>query len=284
MRKFLSSIVLIITAMLFFCGCEDKNYNDQQYTVTPMSTKPGVISMKDVNSSGTTSGVFTVKEAEVIGNSVLLVTYQFKNSASYSRSFGELLGWGAVHAYQDDVILEGTPEGNMTINTEVQSGAAIDIKTRYKLINGTDPITVIAQDDWLLFSDATYVNKEITLGTVMNENFASNSVYGNEITKATLADNGTMTIFNSFANNGSTAVTPASAVAVQAFQGTERLSIVGEGMTDETHYQKYYYVEPGQRTDLSTTFRLNNNNEDVTVYLTVPSSAEIYAKQVYKVK
>lgn len=285
MRKFLSSIILILTAMLLCCGCagsEEKKYNAEGVSVRFLSPRTEVVSMKDIDPADIDkSGIFTVKEAKLSGSS-LLVTYQFNNNASYARTFNDVLGWGGVQTYQEGVRIEGTNVGDITLNTSVMGGASVDIQKKYTLRNTTDPVTIIVQDDFLLFSMTTYVHKEIGFGVVIDEKYAESPVNSVGITGATKGD-GKVIVNYSFTNNQDTAVTPASAVAVQAFQGEKKLDIIQESMTDETHYLKYYYVEPDQKADLFTTFKLKNNEEDVTVYLTVPSSAEIYAKQVYKV-
>ena len=283
MKKILSSIILIMTVMLLCCGCS--NYNDQQVNVTGLSAVTGVISMKDVKPSETDkSGVFTIKSAEFKGDFGLLITYQFNNKASYSQSFGELLGWGGVDAYQEGVELEGSVIGDININTEVMGESSAEMQVQYRVRNKTDPVTIIAKDDWLLFSGKTYLYKELTLGTVIEENFVESSPYTNQITGASLYNDGKIMVKYSFTNSQGEKITPASVLAVQAFQGNTRLELIEESKKDETHYLKNYYVKNGEKVDLSATFKLANDKEDVTVYLTVPETAKIYAKNVYPIK
>lgn len=296
MRKVLSSIILIMTAMVLFCGCgnnnteenekkEDSNYCTEMSAVKPISVRTDVISMKDINPSNIDkSGAVKLKEARLTNDSTLLVTYTFNNKESYSRSLYGLLDCGSLSAYQEGVEISGSYVGDIDAFTDVMSGAIVDIKKEYSLRNSYDPITLHTYSTHLFWGGETFIHKELEIGTSFDEKFVKNSSFQNEITGASLSDDGKIMVRYTFTNNQEKRTTPATAVAVQAFQGENKLSIVGESMTDETHNQKFYYVEQGQKVELSTTFRLNNNEENVTVYLTVPETAEIYAKQSYKAK
>lgn len=296
MKKLLSSIVLIITAMVLCCGCSedtaqdaaDRNYSVENVSVIPITTKPAVVSMKDVDASKIAkTNVFKVKSAEITGDT-LLVTYKYYNDASYERSFNDVLIGGSITAYQQGVEIEGTTVGDIDQSTEVMAGATVEIKKQYALRNKTDPVTLYAASEFFVTVDV-FVNKELTLGYKTDERFIDDPDYRYKCSfkGAGFTDDGSIVVDYSFTNGNQTKVIPAKYLAVQAFQGEgeyNALISTSESMTDETHYLKYYYVHPGQTVDFSTKFRLNNMTDDVVIYLTVPSSGEIYEKKIYKVK
>ena len=287
MKKFLSSIVMLITAMLLCCGCSEKKpeYYTESVSIQPITVKADVVSMKDIDASNIKKGVFSIKEAELTNSETLLVTYEFKNSASYARAFSDVLVLGDIKAYQEGVEIRGSKVGDIDETTNVMAGSTVEIKKQYALRNSTDPVTIHAAGTvLLLFPGDTYLHKELTLGTVFNENYIENTTYKCTISGAGKNADGQMVIDYSFTKTTDGAVFPATELAIQAYQGTERLEITNETKTDDTHYLKNYKVQPNQTVDLSTTFRLNNSTEDVTVYLTKPSTAEIYDKEIFSVK
>lgn len=300
MKKILSSVVLLITAAVLCCGCSggsenktaqsdaDKNYFAENVKTTPIVTKLDVVSMKDVNPSEIAkTDVFKVKSAEVTyDQQYLIVTYSFHNTADYERSFNDVLIGGSVTAYQQGVQISGSTSGDIDQNTPVMGGATVDIVKKYALRSTEDPVTLYAASEFLVTLDI-FVHKELTFGYKTNEKSIGSTHYKCSLNGAGFTDDGSIIVDYSFTNNSDARVTPASVLAIQSFQGDgsfNAMSSTKESMTDETHYLKYYYAEPGQTVDFSTKFKLNNTSDEVVVYLTEPSSGEIYDKKIYKVR
>lgn len=212
-----------------------------------------------------------------------MVTYQFYNKASYSRSLYGLLDCGSVSAYQNGAEISGYTVGDIDEFTDVLSGATVEIEKKYTLKNSYDPVTLKTVSTHLFWGGETYIYKELEMGYVMVENYVKNPHYTGRITKKTLTDDNAVIIDYSFTNDQDYRVTPASVMGIQAFQGSERLTVLSESMTDETHYSKCYYVDPGQTAILSTKFMLNNDEDDIVLYFIIPESADIYAKKVLSV-
>ena len=296
MKKLLSSIVLLITAMILCCGCSggkepeqnelDKNYNAESVSVKPIVTKLDVVSMKDIEPSKIAkTNIFKVKSAEMTGDTTLLVTYQYYNNASYERSFDEVLLGGGITAYQQGVAVESKSVGDIDQSTNVMAGGTVEIKKQYTLRNNTDPVTLYAASEFFVTVDI-FVNKELTLGYKTNEQYIEAPAYKCTLKGAGFTDDGSLIVDYSFTNSSQDRVVPAQVLAVEAYQGggIYRMGIIKESMTDETHYLKYYYAEPGQTVDFSAKFTLDDPTDDVIVYLIEPSSGQIYEKKIYNTK
>ncbi|MCI7767263.1 MAG: DUF5067 domain-containing protein [Oscillospiraceae bacterium] len=287
MKKILSSILLLMTAVLLCSGCSGestpKNYYNDSVYITPINTRYDVISIKErAASHKDKTGTLKVKEAYLSDTFFLYVTYIFTNNESSATSMGSTISYSALNAFQNGIQLDSSTVSDENEYTDILSGASVEIQKKYAIKNIEDPVTLLVENS---FYEITYISKEITFGKKMDEQYIENSPYSCSLTGAGITADGQIVIDYSFTKTTPEGdVVPAKVLAIQAYQGTERLAKTNETMTDESHYLKNYIAQPNQKVDLSTTFRLNNSTEDVTVYLTDPDTAQIYSKETYSVK
>ncbi|MGN0666818.1 MAG: hypothetical protein ACI4KF_09875 [Huintestinicola sp.] len=298
-KRSLSSVLAVCSVLAFSSGCssddntgflgyskEPEGYNSflAQRPVKDIEFGTNVISFaKDYDPAMNYNGAFEITDAAVY-DSKLLVAYSFTNTDSLPSAAWE---FGHVNAYQCGIELDGTSVGELDEYTKITAGSTVYLMKQFDLKNTVDSVSVMAEG----FSSVCD-HRIVSLGITANEVFLTdidetqNTSYAAcecSITRADVAADGTVIIHYSFVSNATDPI-PAMFVTAQAYQGMEKLSITDESTTDGTHYSKYFSAEPGQTVELYTTFRLNNDSEDVTVYLTYPTTAEIYTKQVYSLK
>lgn len=289
-KRIIASVILSAAMMLPFCGCGknklDIDYYPDPVSVNRLSVKQDVVSMKDIDPSEIKKGVLSIKEATLSSSDSLTVTFEFTNSEPFSQSFNDVLQLGSMTAYQEGVEISSSPVGDITRDTTVMSGASVKMTREYDLRNNKEPVTILAKSTFMLFLPGeTFLHKEISFGPVLNENMMDQPPYNCTFKGAGTTNDGSIVIDYSMTNTKQGEdIIPARETAVQAFQGNTELTLMTESMTDETHYLKYYLVRPGQTVDFSTSFKLSNNTEDVTVYIIDPRNAMIYAKTTCHIK
>lgn len=299
MKKILSSIILIMTVMLICCGCGSEetsepasdypeNYAFEEQDIKPVSVKRAVtaVSKRDNNRQYNDSqcikyidgsiGAISSSNSYEEPSKGFIVTYSFTNKTNSSTYM--MIEAGRLEGYQNGVKLPSEEYGKYTEYTEILPGNTIELTKVFETDDYESPVELIAED---LLDKVSY-HAVMSTKIKADEKMIS-TPYTIEIKKAGVTGTGYVIVDHSFTNTSETPVSPGHLYAVQAFQGKESLPIRDQS-SGKVGYLKFYKAEPGQTVDLFTTFELKNNEDEVTVYLTVPSTAEIFDKKVFQVK
>lgn len=282
-----------ITAAMMLGGCGDVgNVNSEENTVpanyAPESITPEPLKISRVVKTVAkyNSGNIKFKEAYIgtlmgyvpggyyddSGSSGFVVNYSFVNNSGMSAYMEELAG--ELNAYQNGIQLPSQIYGNYNEWTEILSGHSLDLTTVFITDNYEDPVELIAESYW----GETY-------HAVMTPKLEVKMLptgYRVDIKGAGFTDSGKIVVDSTFTNTENYAIAPAKIYDVQAFQGTKQLYVSSESTDDKGYLLKWFQIEPNETADISTTFLLDNSDEDVTVYLTDPATGRPFVKKNYK--
>ncbi|MGN1106189.1 MAG: DUF5067 domain-containing protein, partial [Huintestinicola sp.] len=209
-----------------------------------------------------------------------VVKYSFTNKKDSTKEMTFVSG--RLEGYQNGVQLPSEGYGKYTEYTEILPGNTIELTKVFETDDFEGPVELIAENHL----GEVFYHAVLKTSIKADEKMISSS-YSIEIKKAGVTDKGYIIVDHSFTNTADTPVSPAHLYAVQAYQGGERLIIRNESSEMDgyiSYSKKSFKVEPGQTVDLFTTFELKNREDEVTVYLTVPATAEIFDKKVYQLK
>ena len=286
-RKGLLSVVAVMAAAVMLGGCGNEaaekavpdNYAYEPITVEPLRMGRTVKTVAKFN-----DGTIRFKEAYIgtmsgynsYGNYVedstgFVVNYSFNNTSGASACMMELAG--ELRAYQNGIELPYETYGDYNEWTEILSGHSLDLIKVFITINKDDPVELIAES-W------GYETYHAVMTPKMEVKMLP-TAYELGIKGAGFTDSGKIVVDSTYTNTSDISSVPAKVYAVQAYQGDEQLSVISESTDNDGYLLKWFEIEPNETSEISTTFLLNDYDEEVVVYLTDPATGRPFVKKIY---
>lgn len=294
LKRLTALAAAVITAAMMLGGCGDgesgilaentvpANYAPESITPEPLRISRVVKTVGKYNSGnikfkeayiGTMIGYVPAGYYDDSGSSGFVVNYSFINDSGMSDYMADLAG--ELNAYQNGIQLPSQMYGNYNEWTDILSGHSLDLTKVFITNNYDDPVELIAENYW---GYETYY----AVMTPKMEVKMLPTGYRVDIKGAGFTDSGKIVVDSTFTNTENYAIAPAKIYDVQAFQGTKQLYKSSESTDDKGYLLKWFQIEPNETADISTTFLLDNSDEDVTVYLTDPATGRPFVKKNYK--
>lgn len=286
-RKGLLSAVAVMAAAVMLGGCGNEaaekavpdNYAYEPITVEPLRMGRTVKTVAKFN-----DGTIRFKEAYIgtmsgynsYGNYVedstgFVVNYSFNNTSGASACMMELAG--ELRAYQNGIELPYETYGDYNEWTEILSGHSLDLIKVFITSNKDDPVELIAES-W------GYETYHAVMTPKMEVKMLP-TAYELGIKGAGFTDSGKIVVDSTYTNTSNISSVPAKVYAVQAYQGDEQLSVISESTDNDGYLLKWFAIEPNETSEISTTFLLNDYDEEVVVYLTDPATGRPFVKKIY---
>lgn len=296
-RKGLLSAVAVMAAAVMLVGCGNEaaekavpdNYESEELMANSIRTEKkiknrpqndidrsyrNVVTFKD-GLTGTFSGENTNGVYE--SSTGFIVQYRFTNNSDSSQN---MLGFvGELCGYQNGIELSYEVYGDYNELTDVLPGATVELMKVFETDNLDDPVE-------LLSTYAGYWEDITTYHSIMTPIteicYSEEDVpYSFEIKGAGFTDSGKIVVDSTYTNTSNISSVPAKVYAVQAYQGDEQLSVISESTDNDGYLLKWFAIEPNETSEISTTFLLNDYDEEVVVYLTDPATGRPFVKKIY---
>lgn len=298
-RKGLLSTVAVMAAAVMLGGCGNEaaekavpdNYAYESITVEPLRMERNVKTVASFN-----DGKIRFKEAYIgtmrgynsygyrnEDSSGFIVNYSFNNTSGASTCMRDLAG--ELKAYQNGIGLSEVSYGDYDERTDILPGATVELTKVFETNNFDDPVELISSvnvwNEYTLEWNDVFTYHSIMTPITEICYSKDNVPYSFEIKGAGFTDSGKIVVDSTFTNTSDSPVTPASVYAVQAYQGTKQLSVSLESQDNEGYLLKWFKAEPNETVNLSTTFVLDNSSDAVIVYLTDPSTGDVFSEKIY---
>lgn len=286
-RKGLLSVVAVMAAAVMLGGCGNEaaekavpdNYAYEPITVEPLRMERTVKTVATCN-----DGTIRFKEAYIgtmsghnaYGNYVedstgFVVNYSFNNASGKNACMLDLAG--QLRAYQNGIELSYQMYGDYTESTDILSGHSIDLTKVFITSNKDDPVELIS-------GSLGYENYHAVMTPKVEVKMLP-TTYELGIKGAGFTDSGKIVVDSTYTNTSNISSVPAKVYAVQAYQGDEQLFMVSESTDNDGYLLKWFAIEPNETSEISTTFLLNDYDEEVVVYLTDPATGRPFVKKIY---